>query len=119
MTLLIDRLAEAAERDPASALLWRRSGGAASWLIAQGYGPGGKSLATESNDAVLVLGALRAGAMIDAGGVPLPANVTVEALAAIPVDAAVAERRLHIMADTLVRPGVRHGDLKSLEQAFA
>lgn len=114
MTLLIDRLAQAAESDPTGAALWRRSGGVASWLIAQGYGPGGKSLATASADPVLVLGALRAGAAIDPAGVPLPAGVSLEALAVLPVDAAVAERRLHITADTPARPQLRHGDLASL-----
>jgi hypothetical protein len=126
VTLLIDRIAQAAERDPSgrlvagidNATLWRRSGGVASWLIAQGYGPGGKSLAASAGDPALVLGALRAGAAIDPAGERPPANIAADALANLPVDAAVAERRLHITADTPIRPGLRHGDLTSLAQAL-
>ena len=121
--LLIDRLAEAVERDPAGSAVWARSGGVASWLIAQGYGPGGKALAAARPEPVLVLGALRAGVLISDKGVPLPADVSVEALAACPVDAAVAERRLHITAETPVRwrdgTLVRHGDLQTVEQLLA
>ncbi|HYC63639.1 MAG TPA: hypothetical protein VEC14_02820 [Reyranellaceae bacterium] len=121
--LLIDRLAAAAERDPAGAAIWARSGGVASWLIAQGYGPDGKALAAEAPEPVLVLGALRAGALLSRDGVPLPAGVSVAALAACPVDAAVAERRLHITAATPVRANggvvLRHGDLETLEQVLS
>jgi hypothetical protein len=122
--LLIDRLREAAEHNPAGLLApglgnaraWAESGGIASWLVAQGYGPGGKALTTGSRDPVLMLGALRAGALISAEGVPLPAGVRIEALAGLPVDAAVAERRLHITAET---PALRRAEVLLLQRDVA
>ena len=128
--LLIDRLAVAAERTPgapftadlSNSQAWARSGSVASWLIAQGYGPGGKALAAPSADPVLVLAALRAGARLDPSGVPLPAGLAVEALMRCSVDAAVAERRLHIAADTpaLVRGDrtLAHKDIATLADAL-
>ncbi|HYR65512.1 MAG TPA: AMP-binding protein, partial [Reyranella sp.] len=82
--LVIDQLARAAERAPHAPLLpersgqrwrrltnaeaWAQSGAVASWLIAQGFGPDGRSLAVEAADspqrAILLLGALRAGAPV-------------------------------------------------------
>jgi feruloyl-CoA synthase len=47
---------------------WARSGAVASWLIAQGFGPGGRPIAILSDNslecALLVLGAQRAGALL-------------------------------------------------------
>lgn len=119
--LLIDRLCEAAERDPGGSFepglsfsrAFAESGAVASWLIAQGYGPDGRSLSLASADSVVRLGALRAGVLLKLGGVG--DDVPVGAMKACSVDAAVAERRLHITADTpaLERAGavVRQGDL--------
>jgi feruloyl-CoA synthase len=175
LPLVIDLLQRAAERRPAVTFLaerrgpdrawqrltyaeaWARTGAVASWLIAQGFGPsgvkgGGKPIAILSDNslenALLVLGALRAGALV----APISPNyslsgdftrldhalsvvepglvfaqdslpfeaalaraekkgariVTVDgkhglpfgALASSSIDASVAERRLHITADT-------------------
>jgi hypothetical protein len=146
--LLIDRLAEDVERDPRAALLpglalsraeaWVQSGGVASWLIAQGFGPGALTLAVPAADgaerAVLLLGALRAGALVvetprdaalmfkvEAGALITADGVTLAALARSSIDASVAERRLHIHADTPARMirGTcrRHGDLVTIAEA--
>ena len=135
--LVIDLLARQAESAPEALLrpsltltnaeAWAQSGGVASWLIAQGFGPGGRTLSVSAPDGVertvLLLGALRAGALIvDADSAALAFairqgrlvsadGVTIAALARCPVDAAVAERRLHIGADTparIVRGTCRH-----------
>ena len=135
--LVIDLLARQAESAPEALLrpsltltnaeAWAQSGGVASWLIAQGFEPGGRTLAVSAPDGaertVLLLGALRAGALIvDADSAALAFairqgrlvsadGVTIAALARCPVDAAVAERRLHIGADTparIVRGTCRH-----------
>ena len=150
MDLLIDRLADAARHAPQARLLsrfsltnaeaWAQSGGVASWLIAQGFGPGALSIAVAAPDsaerAVLLLGALRAGALVvetpgDAalaflqkeGQLTSTAGVAVAALARCPVDAAVAERRLHLDADTPARfiggACTRHGDFATAEAALA
>lgn len=137
--LVIDHLARSAERAPQAPLLpgrsgdgwkrltnaeaWAQSGAVASWLIAQGYGPGGRSLAVPAGDtperAVLLLGALRAGALVVEG----PSTVEFAALAHCSIDAAVSERRLHIDARTPARPvrGVlrRHGDFATVAEAVA
>jgi hypothetical protein len=122
--LLIDRLRDVAERHPDGTLLgglgnaeaWAQSGAVASWLIAQGYGPGGKSLSLRAPDAVLQLGALRAGALLAIG--EHDDALPIGALKSCSVDASVAERRLHITAATpaQVRDGRRltHGDLATL-----
>jgi feruloyl-CoA synthase len=136
--LLIDRLLAAAERTPhemcvgalSNAEMWARSGAVASWLIAREFGrpperiPVGAS--THPDRAVFLLGALRAGAVVVIGeqaaaleldGVPFAA------LARCSVDAAVAERRLHITAKTpaQLRAGtcLCHGDLTTIVQALA
>ncbi len=167
LPLVIDLLGRAAERRPNVTFLaerrgpdrtwqrltyaeaWARTGAIASWLIAQGFGPDGKPIAILSDNslenALLVFGALRAGALV----APISPNyslsgdftrldhalsvvqpglvfaqdsaryvaaldrtdarkVTVDgrrglafgALASCSVDAAVAERRLHITAET-------------------
>ena len=151
MELAIDRLAQAAEHAPRAPLLprfslsnaeaWAQSGSVASWLIAQGFGPGALSLAAPVPDSaervVLLLGALRAGALMvettsDAalvfailGGGRLVAShgVALAALARSSIDAAVAERRLHISADTparLIRGTCRrHGDFATIAEAVA
>ena len=135
--LVIDQLARAAHERPHTPLLagrggaqwrtltnaqaWALSGAVASWLIAQGYGPGGKTLAVPAGDSpqrvVLLLGALRAGALVVEG----PSELSYRALANCPVDAAVAERRLHIEAGTPARmygSGCRHhGDIASIDEA--
>ena len=118
-TLVIDQLAQAAEHAPQAPLLsgrsgdewqrltnaraWMQSGAVASWLIAQGFGPDGRSLAVPAGDtqqrAVLLLGALRAGALV----VPGPSTIEFAALVHCSIDAAVAERRLHIDAETPAR----------------
>ena len=129
--LVIDRLQHAAEEQPSAPCLaglsnaeaWAKSGAVASWLIAQGYGPGARRLALPATDpairAVLLLGALRAGALVVEG----PSDIKVGALLGCSIDAAVAERRLHIAADTPARlagPTCRtHGDLVSLAAAVA
>ena len=122
--LVIDQLARAAERAPHARLLpersapcwrrltnaeaWAQSGAVASWLIAQGYGPAGRPLAVPADDtperAVLLLGALRAGALVVEG----PSAVEFAVLVHCSIDAAVAERRLHIDART---PARRRGDV--------
>ena len=153
MELVIDRLARAAESEPYAPLLpgrdgdgwpdltngeaWAQSGAVASWLIAQGFGPGERCLAVRAGDgperASLLLGALRAGALVtEHGGAALtfastggplvtPEGITLAALARCPVDAAVAERRRHIDAATPARRqgGLVecHGDLASIVQA--
>ena len=135
--LVIDRLANAAHERPHEPLLparagadwraltnaraWALSGSVASWLIAQGYGPGGKTLSLPAGGGaqrvVLLLGALRAGALVVEGR----GELSYRALANCPVDAAVAERRLHIDAGTLARMvgGVcrHHGDFTSIDEA--
>ena len=148
--LLIDRLARDAEREPRVLLLpglaltnaeaWAQSGSVASWLIAQGFGPGALSLAVSAPDsaerAVLLLGALRAGALVvetageaalvfavQGGRLVTSHGVVMAALAQSSVDAAVAERRLHISADTPARviQGTcrRHGDFATIAEAVA
>ncbi len=135
--LVIDLLAEGNERAPYAPLLpgrggvewqaltnaraWALSGAIASWLIAQGYGPGGRVLAAPGGDGpqrvALLLGALRAGAVVSAGGDAVPYG----RMSAASIDAAVAERRLHIDEKTVARQDGascrRHGDFKSIEEA--
>ena len=135
--LVIDQLAQAAEHAPQAPLLtkrsdeqwqrltnaraWAQSGAVASWLIAQGYGPDGRCLAVPAGDtpqrAILLLGALRAGALV----VPGPSAVEFAVLVHCSIDAAVAERRLHIDAETPARRSgdvcLRHGDLVTIAQA--
>src|SRR5260370_19357103 len=127
--LLIDRLGADAERAPHAPLLsssrlvassrltngeaWAQSGAVASWLIAQGFGPGVHSLALSAPDGlertILLLGALRAGALVAGdprqavlafalrdGQLASSTGIAVAALVRCSVDAAVAERRLHI-----------------------
>ncbi len=154
MELVIDRLGRLAESEPQAPLFparngdgwpsltnseaWALSGAVASWLIAQGFGPGGRSLAVVAGDspqrAILLLGALRAGALVadrgaaltfaSAGG-PLATleGIALAALTRCPVDAAVAERRLHIDAATPARRQgdlvERHGDLADIARAVA
>ena len=122
--LVIDRLGQLAERSPDAPLFpgrrdggwpaiscaraWATSGAVASWLIAQGFGPEGKQVTVPAGDsperALLLLGALRAGAVVIRG-----ANQFVfAALARCSIDAAVAERRLHIDGAT---PARRQGDV--------
>jgi len=148
--LLIDRWARHAADAPHAPLLprfavtnaeaWARSGGVSSWLIARGFGPGALAIALSAPDsaerAVLLLGALRAGALVaeaagDAalafavkdGRLASADGIAFAALACCPVDAAVAERRLHIGADTPARMigGVcrRHGDFVTIAQAVS
>jgi feruloyl-CoA synthase len=86
LSLVIDLLQRAAERRPTVTFLaerrgpdrawqrltyaeaWARTGAVASWLIAQGFGPDGKPIAILSDNslenALLVFGALRAGALV-------------------------------------------------------
>jgi acyl-CoA synthetase (AMP-forming)/AMP-acid ligase II len=135
--LVIDQLARSAERAPHAPLLpersgdqwqrltnaraWAQSGAVASWLIAQGFGPDGRSLAVPAGDtperAVLLLGALRAGALV----VPGPSAIEFAVLVHCSIDAAVAERRLHIDAKTPARrsDGSQrcHGDFTSIAEA--
>jgi len=148
--LLIDRLARSAEDAPGAPLLprftlsnaaaWAQSGAVASWLIAQGFGPGARSIKVSAPDgperAVLLLGALRAGALVleTAGETTLAFaikqgclvsadGIALAALARCSIDAAVAERRLHIRADTPARMigGVcrRHGDFVTIAEAVS
>jgi acyl-CoA synthetase (AMP-forming)/AMP-acid ligase II len=136
--LVIDQLARAAEQLPHAPLLserrsegwrnltyaaaWAQSGAVASWLIAQGYGPEGTPFTVSADDtperAVLLLGALRAGALVVEGPCPVPFAVLVNCS----IDAAVAERRLHIDADTPARRRgarlFRHGDFATIAQAI-
>ena len=135
--LVIDQLARSAERAPQVPLLpdrsgegwtqltnaraWAQSGAVASWLIAQGYGPGARLLTVPAGDsperAVLLLGALRAGALVVEG----PSAVEFAVLANCSIDAAVAERRLHIDAETPARRRgdvcLRHGDFATIAHA--
>ena len=135
--LAIDQLAQAAERAPQAPLLtdrggvawqrltnaraWAQSGAVASWLIAQGFGPDGRMLTVPAGDtperAILLLGALRAGALVVEG----PRAVEFAVLANCSIDAAVAERRLHIDAETPARRlgdrCLRHGDFATIGQA--
>jgi len=137
MTLVIDRLAQLSEEAPHAPLLpgragaewtaltnaraWSLSGAIASWLIAQGFGPGGRTLAVPRRDGpqrvALLLGALRAGALVVEG----ESCFEYGALAACSVDASVAERRLHIDETTPARrigDTCRcHGDFRSIEEA--
>ena len=148
--LVIDRLMRDAEREPRALLLprftlgtaeaWAQSGSVASWLIAQGFGPGALSLAVPAPDsaerAVLLLGALRAGALVvgaageaalafavQDGRLVASNGIAVAALARSSIDAAVAERRLHISADTparVIRGTCRaHGDFATIAEAVA
>lgn len=149
--LVIDRLARDAESAPEAPLrprfaltnaqAWAQSGAVASWLIAQGFGPGGRSLSVSAPDGiertVLLLGALRAGAQVveaaadaaalaftlKAGRLVSSEGVALAALARCSVDAAVAERRLHISADTparIVRGSCRHhADFVTIAEAVA
>ena len=104
-----------------NAQAWRLSGAIASWLIAQGYGPGGKVLEVPAGDSpqrvALLLGALRAGALVVDG----PGEAGYGRLAATSIDASVAERRLHIDEATPARRRGDtcrcHGDFKSIEEA--
>jgi acyl-CoA synthetase (AMP-forming)/AMP-acid ligase II len=127
--LPIDRLARNAEDAPQAPLLprftltnaeaWAQSGAVASWLIAQGFGPGAPSIAVLAPDGpertVLLLGALRAGALV--------VETAAEAALAFAINAAVAERRLHIRANTPARiiGGVcrRHGDSVTIAEAVS
>lgn len=137
--LAIDQLAHAAELSPeapllpdrpgpgwrrlTNALAWAQSGAVASWLIAQGFGPHGRRFAIPAEDsperAVLLLGALRAGALVVDGPCPVPFAVLVNCS----IDAAVAERRLHIDAATPARMRggscVRHADFATIAEALA
>jgi len=151
MTLVIDQLMRLSEEAPRALLLpnrtgpewgpqwmgltnmraWILSGSIASWLIAQGYGPGdgtgnewgGKTLTVPRGDSpqrvALLLGALRAGALVVEG----PLSVSYGALSAASIDAAVAERRTHIDESTPARRvGERvrcHGDFKTIEEAVS
>ena len=148
--LLIDRLARSAEHRPQAQLLlrfeltnaeaWMQSGGVASWLIAQGFGPGALSLAVLAGDsperAVLLLGALRAGALVvevageaalvfiaREGQLATSEGIAFATLARCPVDAAVAERRLNIRGDTPARimGGIcrRHVDFATIDEVVA
>jgi len=147
VTLVIDQLMQRSEEAPRALLLpgragaewaeltnmraWILSGAIASWLIAQGYGPGAKNLTVPRDDSsrddgsrgdslqrvALLLGALRAGALVVEG----PLSVSYGTLSAASIDAAVAERRLHIDESTPARrigASVRcHGDFKTIEDA--
>ena len=148
--LVIDRLARDADRAPealvrppfalTNAQAWAQSGAVASWLIAQGFGPHGRSLAVSAPDGpermVLLLGALRAGALVvetadeatlaftvKAGRLVSSEGIALAALAHSSVDAAVAERRLHIRADTparIIRGTCRHhADFMTIAEAVA
>jgi hypothetical protein len=85
---------------------------------------------------VLLLGALRAGALVveahgeatlvfavEAGALVTSDGMTFAALARSSIDAAVAERRLHIHADTparIIRGACRrHGDLVTIADALS
>ena len=137
--LVIDQLARAAAEAPHAPLLpdragdawrrltnavaWAQSGAVASWLIAQGFAPGGHRFSVPAKDsperAVLLLGALRAGALVVDG----PLSVAFAMLANCSIDASVAERRLHIEAATpaQLRGEVcfRHGDFATIAEALA
>ncbi|MBV8186489.1 MAG: hypothetical protein JOY64_18140 [Alphaproteobacteria bacterium] len=137
--LVVDQLAWAAEEAPYAPLLpdrtdhswdrltnaiaWAQSGAVASWLIAQGFGPHGKTFPVPAGDsperAVLLLGALRAGALVVEGPCPVAFDVLVNCS----IDASVAERRRHIDAATPARMRGkvcwRHGDLATIAEALA
>ena len=137
--LVIDQMARAAERMPHAPLLpgregeswqrltnaraWAQSGAVASWLIAQGYGPERRPVTVPADDtperAVVLLGALRAGALVVEGLFPVEVAVLIHCS----IDAAVAERRLHINATTPARRRgtklYRQGDLSSIAEAVA
>jgi len=155
--LVIDQLARRAEQAPDAPLFpgrsgdgwplltnaeaWARSGAVASWLIAQGFGPRtddgrARSLAVQAPDspqrAVLLLGALRAGAPVvgegaaltfvsDKGHLVSGGGIGLAALAHCSIDAAVAERRRHIDAATPARLGGGvcrcHGDFTTIAEA--
>ncbi len=150
MDLAIDQLAREAERAPQAPLLpqftltnaeaWAQSGSIASWLIAQGFGPSGLTLAVSARASpertVLLLGALRAGALVvqtagetalafavQGGRLVTSDGIALAALARGSIDAAVAERRLHIGADTPARiiQGIcrRQGDFATIAEAVA
>jgi acyl-CoA synthetase (AMP-forming)/AMP-acid ligase II len=137
--LVIDQLARAAAEAPhapmlpdrpgegwrrlTNAVAWAQSGAVASWLIAQGYGPAGRRFAVPAGStperAVMLLGALRAGALVVGG--PCPTAFAV--LANCSIDASVAERRLHIHGATPARMRgdvcLRHGDFATIAEALA
>jgi hypothetical protein len=139
MILVIDQLMRLNEEAPDAPLLpgrtgadwreltnaraWELSGAIASWLIAQGYGPGGRIVAVPRSDTpqrvALLLGALRAGAVVSESG----DSVDYGRLAKASIDAAVAERRIHIDEATPARrDGAscrRHGDFNSLEEVVS
>ena len=148
--LAIDRLARNAADAPQAPLLsrfaltnaeaWAQSGAVASWLVAQGFGPGARSIAVSVVDGpertVLLLGALRAGALVvetvgeaalafavKQGRLVSADGIAFAALARCSIDAAVAERRLHIRADTPARMigGVCrcHGDFVTVAEAVS
>ncbi len=146
MQLVIDQLGQSAERAPHMLLLpgltnaeaWARSGAVASWLIAQGFGPGARSLSVPADGGIertlLLLGALRAGALVVDGNGPAALafvtekgrlvtrhGIVLAALAQCSIDASVAERRLHIDANTPARQSGdryrRHGDFATVAQA--
>jgi feruloyl-CoA synthase len=137
--LLGERAGEAWQRLTAGRA-WTESGAVAAWLIAQGFGPEGPTLSVEARDsperAVLFLGALRAGALVVSDGATLRftdrngrlvvqsgpyAGITLAGVASGSIDAAVAERRLHIDGNTPARLSsdisVRQGDLATMAQA--
>jgi feruloyl-CoA synthase len=137
--LVIDQLARATHEAPhaplfpdragegwrrlTNAVAWAQSGAVASWLIAQGFGPGGHRFSVPAKDSakrvVLLLGALRAGALVVDG----PCPVAFAVLANCSIDASVAERRLHIEAATPARLRgevcLRHGDFATIAEALA
>jgi len=150
MDLLIDQLARDAEHAPQAPLLrrfsltnaeaWAQSGSVASWLVAQGFGPGALTLAVTAPDSpertVLLLGALRAGALVvetagkaqlafalQGGQLVSSDGIALAALARSSIDAAVAERRLRIDAGTparMIRDVCRrHGDFATIAEAVA
>jgi len=136
--LLIDRLQVAAERAPheicvgglSNAEMWASSGAVASWLIARDFRRPSRPIpvaaSAHPDRAVFLVGALRAGALVVIGGEEAPLEldgVPFAALARCSVDAAVAERRLHIAAKTpaQLRGGLClcHGDLATIAQMLA
>ena len=136
--LLIDRLQAAAESRPhdmcaggfSNAEMWARSGAVASWLIARNFGRSPDPIrvgpSADAARAVFLLGALRAAMLVVIASEASPLEldgVPFAALARCSIDAAVAERRLHIGAETpaQMRDGVClcHGDLATLDLALA
>ena len=129
--LVNDRLRDLAENEPDAMLLpgltnaraWAQSGAVASWLIAQGFGPGSRQFVVPAGDssqrAVVLIGALRAGAVVVEG----PAEVELDVLVNCSIDASVAERRLHIDAATPARlkdgKCLRHGDFATIAEILA